>query len=295
MAALGVVARAHASCAKVSSVTSVLITGASRGIGRACALRLDRRGFDVIAGVRSKEAGRRLAAEASTRLRVVHLDVADGGSVRAAADAAGDRLDVLINNAGIAVGGVVEALSVDDLRRQLEVNVVGQVAVTQAMLPALRAATGRIVFISSVSGRVSSPVLTPYAASKFALEAIADGLRVELRPWGIDVVLVAPGSIDTDIWRSGLKQFDDGVAAMTDEHRRLYAKLLSGSRKLIASTARRAAPVEKVAGIVEEAVTASRPRARYVVGADARAQIALRSLLPDRAYDALVARLLGVG
>ena len=276
-------------------MTSVLITGASRGIGRACALRLDRRGFDVIAGVRSNEAGRRLAAEASTGLRVVHLDVADGGSVRAAADAAGDRLDVLINNAGIAVGGVVEALSVDDLRRQLEVNVVGQVAVTQAMLPALRASTGRIVFISSVSGRVSSPVLTPYAASKFALEAIADGLRVELRPWGIDVVLVAPGSIDTDIWRSGLKQFDDGVAAMTDEHRRLYAKLLSGSRKLIASTARRAAPVEKVAGIVEKAVTASRPRARYVVGADARAQIALRSLLPDRAYDALVARLLGVG
>jgi NAD(P)-dependent dehydrogenase (short-subunit alcohol dehydrogenase family) len=273
---------------------SVLITGASRGIGRASALRLDHRGFDVIAGVRSEEAGRRLAAEASERLRVVHLDVTDGGSVQAAAEAVGDRLDALINNAGVVVAGVVEALSVDDLRDQLEVNVVGQVAVTQAMLPALRAARGRIVFISSVSGRVSSPVLTPYTASKFALEAIADGLRLELRPWGIDVVLVEPGSIDTDIWRGSEQQFDDGVAAMTEEHRRLYAKLMSGMRKLIVATAKRAAPVEKVVGVIEEAVTASRPRARYVVGADARAQIVVRALLPDRAYDAVVARLLGV-
>ena len=190
----GLVARAQTSCGKLGAVASVLITGASRGIGRACALRLDRRGFDVIAGVRSEEAGRRLVAEASDRLRVIHLDVTDAAAVRAAADAAGDRLDALVNNAGIAVGGIVEMLSLDDLRRQLEVNVVAQVAVTQAMLPAVRTARGRIVFISSVSGRVSSPVLTPYTASKFALEAIADGLRVELRPWGIDIVLVEPGS-----------------------------------------------------------------------------------------------------
>ena len=275
-------------------MASVLITGASRGIGRACALRLDRRGFDVIAGVRSEEAGRRLVAEASDRLRVIHLDVTDAAAVRAAADAAGDRLDALVNNAGIAVGGIVEMLSLDDLRRQLEVNVVAQVAVTQAMLPALRTARGRIVFISSVSGRVSSPVLTPYTASKFALEAIADGLRVELRPWGIDIVLVEPGSIDTDIWRSGEEQFDSVVAAMTEEHRRLYTELLTGTRKLLASTAKRAAPVDKVSKIVEEAVTTPRPRARYVVGADARIQIALRSLVPARAHDALIARLLGV-
>jgi NAD(P)-dependent dehydrogenase (short-subunit alcohol dehydrogenase family) len=276
-------------------VPSVLITGASRGIGRACALRLDRRGFDVIASVRSEDAGRRLAAEASGRLRVVHLDVADGESVRAAADAAGGRLDVLVNNAGIAVGGILEALPLDDLRRQLEVNVVGQVAVTQAMLPALRAASGRIVFISSVSGRASVPALTPYSASKFALEAIADGLRVELRAWGIDVVLIEPGSIDTDIWRSGEEQLDGTVAAMSDEHRRLYERLLSGTRKVVAATAKRAAPVEKVVDVIERAVTAERPRARYIVGADARAQIALRTLLPARTYDALLARMLGVG
>ena len=172
----------------------------------------------------------------------MQVDVADQASVRAAAEAVGGRLDVLVNNAGIAVGGVVEALPLDDLRHQLEVNVVGQVAVTQALLPALRAASGRIVFISSVSGRASVPALTPYAASKFAIEAIADGLRVELRAWGIDVVLVEPGSIDTDIWRSGQTQLDTTVAAMSDEHRRLYAPLLEGTRKLVIQTAERAAP-----------------------------------------------------
>ena len=275
-------------------MTSALITGASRGIGRATALRLDRRGFDVIAGVRSEEAGRALAAEASDRLRVVRIDVADAASVRAAAETVGDRLDVLVNNAGIAVGGVVEALALDDLRHQLEVNVVGQVAVTQALLPALRAASGRIVFISSVSGRTSVAALTPYAASKFAIEAIADGLRVELRAWGIDVVLVEPGSIDTDIWRSGQAQFDTTVAAMSDEHRRLYGPLLEGTRKLIASTAKRAAPVDKVVDVIETAATTTRPRARYVAGTDARIQIALRTLLPARGFDALMARLLGV-
>jgi NAD(P)-dependent dehydrogenase (short-subunit alcohol dehydrogenase family) len=275
-------------------MASVLITGASRGIGRAVALRLDRRGFDVIAGVRSEDDGQRLAAVASDRMRVVQLDVTDGASVRVAAAVAGERLDALVNNAGIAVGGIVEALLVEDLRRQLEVNVVGQVTVTQAMLPALRAARGRIVFISSVSGRVSSPALTPYTASKFALEAIADGLRVELRPWGIDVVLIEPGSIDTDIWREGERQLASGVAAMTEEHRQLYARLLSGTSKVITSTAKRAAPVEQVGKVVENAVTASRPRVRYVVGVDARVQIALRSLLPDRAFDTLVARTFGI-
>ena len=273
---------------------SVLITGASRGIGRATALRLDRNGFDVIAGVRSSAAATSLEAEASDRFRTLHIDVEDAASISAAAGDVGGHLDVLINNAGIAVGGVVEALPLDELRRQLEVNVVGQVAVTQAMLPALRAARGRIVFISSVSGRTSVPALTPYAASKFAIEAIADGLRVELRAWGIDVVLVEPGSIDTDIWRSGQTELDTTIGAMSDEHRRLYGPLLEGMRKVVAQTAKRAAPVDKVVDVIEEAVTKERPRARYVAGTDARIQIALRRLLPTRAYDALIARMMGV-
>src|SRR3954468_7347046 len=223
---------------EASVMPTVLITGASRGIGRACALALDRRGLDVIAGVRSEAAAEGLQAEASDRLRTVTLDVTDADSIRAAAEAVGPRLDVLVNNAGIAVGNVVEALPIDELRNQLEINVVGQVAVTQALLPALRTASGRIVFISSVSGRVSTPVLTPHTASQYAIKAIADGLRVELRPWGVQVVLIEPGSIDTDIWRGADAQFSETVNAMSDEHRRLYDGLLEGSRKLIRSTAK---------------------------------------------------------
>jgi NAD(P)-dependent dehydrogenase (short-subunit alcohol dehydrogenase family) len=274
-------------------MSSVLITGASRGIGRAAALALDRAGHEVIAGVRDNEAAGRLAAEASGRLRTVSLDVTDASSVRAAADAVGGRLDALVNNAGVVVGGVVEALDLEDLRHQFEVNVVGQVAVTQALLPALRAAAGRVVFMSSVSGRVSAPVMTPYTASKFALEAIADGLRVELRQWGIRVVLVEPGSIDTDLWRGAEAQFDTGVAAMSEEHRELYSGLLAGARKLVGATAKRAAPVDKVVAAVVEAATTARPRTRYVVGADARGQMLLKAALPDRAFDAVVARLMG--
>jgi NAD(P)-dependent dehydrogenase (short-subunit alcohol dehydrogenase family) len=274
-------------------MSTVLITGASRGIGRAAALALDRAGHEVIAGVRDEEAAGRLAAEASGRLRTVRLDVTDANGIRAAVDAVGGRLDALVNNAGVVVGGIVEALDLEDLRHQFEVNVVGQVAVTQALLPALRAAGGRVVFMSSVSGRVSAPVMTPYTASKFAIEAIADGLRVEVRPWGIRVILVEPGSIDTDLWRGAEAQFDAGVATMSDEHRRLYGDLLAGARKIVRVTARRAGPVDKVAATVVEAVTAERPRTRYVVGAEARAQILLRTALPDRAYDALVARMTG--
>jgi NAD(P)-dependent dehydrogenase (short-subunit alcohol dehydrogenase family) len=276
-------------------MASILITGASRGIGRASALALARAGHEVIAGVRDDEAGERLAAEAPAGLRTVRLDVTDAESIRAAADAVGGRLDVLVNNAGIAVGGIVEAIDIDELRHQLDVNVVGQVAVTQAMLPALREARGRIVFISSVSGRVSAPVMTPYTASKFAIEAIADGLRVELLPWDIDVVLVEPGSVDTDIWRGADAQFNTTVDGMSEEHRRLYAGLLEGSRKFIRATAKRAAPVEKVVKTVVEAATAEKPRTRYVVGADARGQLIMHGLLPDRAFDKIVARMTGAG
>ena len=276
-------------------MATVLITGASRGIGRASALALARAGHDVLAGVRDEEAGGALEAEGAGRVRAVRLDVTDADSIRAAAETVGDRLDALVNNAGIAVGGVLEAVPVDELRHQLEVNVVGQVAVTQALLPALRAATGRIVFVSSVSGRVSAPIMTPYTASKYAIEAIADGLRVELRPWGIRVVLIEPGSIDTDIWRGAEAQFSETMGGMSEEHRRLYDGLLTGAQKFIRSTAKRAAPVEKVVKAVEQAVTSSRPRTRYVVGADARGQLLAKSLLPDRAFDAMVARMTGAG
>jgi NAD(P)-dependent dehydrogenase (short-subunit alcohol dehydrogenase family) len=271
---------------------TVLISGASRGIGRASALAHDKRGLDVIAGVRTEDAASALKAEASGRLRTVTLDVTDADSIARVTDSV-QSLDALVNNAGIAVGGVVEALDLDELRHQLEVNVVGQVALTQALIPKLRETKGRVVFISSVSGRVSTPMMTPYTASKHAIEAIADGLRVELRPWGIAVVLVEPGSIDTDIWRGASDQFEQTVAKMSDEHRRLYDPMLKGGGKLIRATAKRAAPVEKVVKAVEAAVTAPKPKTRYVVGADARGQLAMKSLLPDRAFDRVIAKMVG--
>jgi len=272
---------------------NVLVTGASRGIGLATAQRLLRNGWHVFAGVRRLSDADDLRRGSEDRCTPVQLDITDADDVAALDQVLPSRLDGIVNNAGIAVAAPLEAVQVDDLRHQLEVNVVGQVAVTQALLPALRASAGRIVFISSVSGRVSAPLMTPYTASKYAIEAIADGLRVELRPWGVRVVLIEPGSIDTDIWRGAESQFDETIGTMSEEHRRLYDKLITGSRKFIRSTAKRAAPVEKVVKAVEQAVTSSRPRTRYVVGADARGQLIMKGLLPDRAFDAMVARMVG--
>jgi NAD(P)-dependent dehydrogenase (short-subunit alcohol dehydrogenase family) len=277
-------------------VPTVLVTGAGRGIGHAAALRLARAGWDVHAGVRRDEDGERLTAAAPAgRLVPVTLDVTDADQVAALDDALPEHLDGVVNNAGIVVGGPVEALALDDLRRQLEVNVVGQVAVTQAVLPRLRASRGRIVLVSSVGGRVASPMIGAYSASKFALEGLADALRIELRPWGIAVSLVEPGTIDTDMWRTADDQVDAIDAGMRPDHRALYAAHVAGFRRALPRIRRRAAPTDKVTAIIEDALTASRPRARYVVGTDAKVQLALHRALPTRAFDAMVSRLLGGG
>src|SRR4051812_28820003 len=184
---------------------TVLVTGASRGIGRATALRLAASGWDVRAGVRSETDGALLAAEAGGITPVV-LDVTDDDQVAALDAVLPERLDAVVNNAGVVIAAPVEGLALADLRHQLEVNVVGQVAVTQAVLPRLRASRGRVVFVSSVSGRVSAPFMGAYSASKYALEALADALRLELRPWGVAVSLIEPGAIDTDVWRNAQDQ-----------------------------------------------------------------------------------------
>ena len=272
---------------------TVLVTGASRGIGRATTLRLAAEGWHVLAGVRDAAAGAALAEEARGTVTPVTLDITAAGDVAALADAIPGRLDALVNNAGIVVGGPVEAVPLDELRRQLEVNVVAQVAVTQALLPRLREARGRVVFLSSVSGRVSTPFTGPYNASKFALEGLADALRVELRPWGIAVSLVEPGAIDTAIWRDALETTDAAEAAMTPGHRTLYRDQIEGLRATVRRTQKQTSPPERVAAAVLEALTATRPRARYLVGADARLQLGLRTALPTRAFDAAIARLTG--
>ncbi len=273
---------------------SLLITGAARGIGRAAALRMAAAGWDVHAGVRSTADGESLAAaDPSGRIRPVQLDVTDGAQLAALDAVLPERLDAVVNNAGVVVSAPVEAVDLDDLRLQMEVNVVGPVAVTQAVLPRLRAARGRVVFISSVSGRMSAPLMGPYSASKYALEALADALRVELRPWGVKVSLIEPGAVDTDLWRYALDTADATEASLSSEHRTLYAGHLAGIRGTIRRTQKQTTPVDKVVDAIERALTAAKPRARYLVGTDARVQVAMRGALPTAAMDAAVAKLTG--
>jgi NAD(P)-dependent dehydrogenase (short-subunit alcohol dehydrogenase family) len=273
---------------------SVLVTGAARGIGRATAVRLAAAGWDVAAGVRRAEDGEALTAEAGGRIAPVLLDVTDADQVAALDRVLPGALDAVVNNAGIVVGGPIEGVPLDELRRQLEVNVVGQVAVTQAVLPRLRTSRGRVVFVSSLSGRVATPMTGPYNASKFALEAVADSLRLEVRPWGIKVVLVEPAQTDTDMWRKADGALDEQVAALAPAHRELYAKHIDGFRKTIPRSQRMASPVDGVAETIERALTARRPRARYVVGVGPRVQGALAQLTPTPALDALLAAATGV-
>jgi NAD(P)-dependent dehydrogenase (short-subunit alcohol dehydrogenase family) len=267
---------------------TALVTGAARGIGRATTLRLAGRGWDVIGGVRRAEDGESLARAVPGRITPVALDITDEDQVAALDGVVPATLDAVVNNAGVVVGGPIEAVSLAELRRQLEVNVVGQAAVTQAMLPRLRESRGRLVFVSSVSGLVATPMSGPYNASKFALEGMADALRMELAPWGIRVVLVEPAQTDTDLWRRADDELNDAVAALSAQHRELYAKHIAGFRKSIPRSQRMAAPVDGVAATIEKALTARRPRARYVVGASARVQAFLARLTPTGVLDAVL-------
>jgi NAD(P)-dependent dehydrogenase (short-subunit alcohol dehydrogenase family) len=213
------------------------------------------------------------------------LDITDDADVAALDSRLPDRLDAVVNNAGIIVAGPVEALSLAELRRQLDVNVVGQVAVTQAVLPRLRSSKGRAVFVSSISGRVATPLLGAYSASKFAIEAVADALRMELHPWRIRVSIVEPAQIDTDMWRGADAQADETFASFSAEHQRLYAGHVNGLRKGIPIMQRIAADPEGVAATVERALTARRPRRRYLVGPAARLQGPLTQLSPTVVRD----------
>ncbi|GLZ33342.1 short-chain dehydrogenase/reductase [Lentzea sp. NBRC 105346] len=264
---------------------SVLITGAARGIGRASALHLAAAGWNVYAGMRVPEP-------LGDRITPVRLDVTNDDHIEQLGDL--PQLDAVVNNAGIFVGGPVETLDLDELRHQLEVNVVGQVAVTQAVLPKLRARRGRVVFVSSANGRVSAPMTGAYGASKFALEAIADAMRIELRPWHIGVSLVEPGVIDTDMWRNSDTTLKETIAALSPAHRTLYARHITGLTKAMVRMRRGTQPVSMVAQAVERALTDKNPKARYPVGKDARAQEVLRAILPTRVMDALLARVFGI-
>jgi NAD(P)-dependent dehydrogenase (short-subunit alcohol dehydrogenase family) len=280
-------------------VRSALITGASTGIGRATALHLDSSGWRVFAGVRREEDAASLREAGSERLEPLTLDVTEPTQIAAAAERIGEAvggagLGGLVNNAGIAVPGPLETLPRDDFRRQIDVNLNAQVAVTQAMLPAIRAARGRIVFITSIGGLMAFPMFGAYHAAKFGLEAVGDVFRQELRPWGISVSIVEPGSIATPIWERGEAEVEAIAGRARNGHTDLYGEAIEAYREVARKTGERGIPPRKVAARIEHALSARRPRVRYLVGADARGQALASRVLPDRLVDWLVARATGM-
>ena len=271
---------------------SVLVTGASTGIGEATALHLKELGFDAVGAVRKEEDAERLR---SAGLRTVKLDVADSATIAAARSELGDApLAGLVNNAGIAVAGPLEFLPLDQLRLQLEINLVGQLAVTQAFLPALRAAHGRIVNVSSIGGRVALPLVGAYNASKFGLEGISDSLRRELRPQGVDVIVIEPGGVRTPIWRKGNELADEIQEGMPPEAERLYGGMIAALRRETAKIAEKTGiEPREVAETIGKALTAKRPRTRYLVGTDAKIRGPLSKVMPDRLMDRAIGRAIG--
>jgi NAD(P)-dependent dehydrogenase (short-subunit alcohol dehydrogenase family) len=275
-------------------VPTVLLTGASTGIGRASALRLAGSGWTVLAGVRRTTDGEALKVVGGARIVPIELDVTDAAQIAAAAAEVERRggLDALVNNAGIGFGGPLELVPIEDLRSQLEVNVLGPVALTQALLPALRRARGRVLFISSVGGRVAMAFTAPYAASKHAIEAIGDALRVELRSSNVQVALIEPGSVATPIWDKSRAQGEGLIvpAELADQ----YGHVAAAMNRVLESTERRGVPPEQVAATIERALTARRMRARYLIGRDAKAMLLAKRLLPDHVFDRVARRALGV-
>lgn len=265
----------------------VVVTGASSGIGRASAVRLARAGWHVVGGVRTAEDASSLR---EVGIEPVLLDVTDATQIAAAAAAVGPELHGLVDNAGIAVAAPLELVPLEELRRQLEVNVVGQVGVLQAFMPALRRARGRVVLMGSIGGRSALPFLGPYAASKHALEAIADTLRVELAPWGMGVSIVEPASVRTAIWAKGAETAAAIGEGAAPEAASLYAERVARFRQIALSRGPGLDP-EVVAQAVEHALTASRPKARYVVGRDAHMRAWIERL-PTRVRDRVLARIL---
>lgn len=274
---------------------AILITGASTGIGRACAEHLVRLGFTVFAGAR-KQSDIDSLREAGTH--PLTLDVTEGESIASALatvdELAPQGLAGLVNNAGIAVGGPLEFVTIEQWRHQLEVNFIGQVAVTQAALPALRRAHGRIVNVTSIGGRLATPFLGPYNASKFALEAVTDALRIELRQFGIEVSAIEPGSVATPIWDKGRASAEEATANLPAEGLELYGRGIEAMRNGISQLERSAVPPLQVARVIEHALLARRPKARYVIGREAKMRLAISKLVPTRVMDRLVMRVMGL-
>ena len=267
----------------------VVVTGASTGMGAAVARELARRGFHVLAGVRRERDADAIRAAG---VQPVILDITEAGHVAAlAARIAEDPrpLRALVNNAGVQVNAPVETLPMDRWRSVFEVNLFGHVAVTQALLPALLRSGGRVVNISSVGGKAALPTYGAYAGAKFALEAVSDSLRREVAPLGVQVVVVEPGGVRTEMATRGIATANDLAAGMTPEQQRRYGGLVQAITSLMAAGTGSGLTADAAARVVAKAVTTRRPRTRYTAGRDAALVIGLTRVLPDRALDRVLA------
>lgn len=265
---------------------SVLVTGAGRGIGLAITERMSGRGWDVYATARSTDALHSLGR--IPNVHAIPLDITDRHAIAGLADRLPAALNGVVNNAGVIVNGPVEGLSLADLSWQLDVNVTAQIGVTQAVLPKIREGHGRVVFMSSVSGLITLPGAGAYSASKYAVESLADALRIELRPWQIPVSLIEPGPTRTDMWGDMLHDYDRMAAGLSEQHRELYAAHLAGNRKLLERMQKFVGDPNKVVKAVEHALSSKHPKRRYLCDNLSRVQKALVSITPTAVNDAVL-------
>lgn len=275
---------------------TAVVTGCSSGFGRVAALELAKRGWQVFATVRKEADQESLLAEAATMGCVIHPIICDitqseqvAELVQRVAETT-ERLDALLNNAGTAFAAPLELLPLDDLRAQFEVNVVAQLAVSQSMLPLLKPAKGTIINVSSISGRLSTPIMGAYAASKFALEALSDALRLELAPFGVRVVLIEPGSSPTTIWQTGMQR---AQKLLEEQSEGPYARPLRRVEKMGKRSSTTGFPPQLFADTVVKILSSKHPRARYALPRSAALVIGLRRFLPERVWDALLRLLFG--
>jgi NAD(P)-dependent dehydrogenase (short-subunit alcohol dehydrogenase family) len=268
-----------------------VITGASTGIGAATARELAQRGFHVLAGVRRD---RDADAIRGPRIEPVFIDITRPDHIQALAarvhgDPQGRAVRALVNNAGVGVNVPVEAFPIDEWRNLFEVNLFGQIAVTQALLPSLIDSRGRVVNVSSVGGKVAMATYGPYAATKFALEAVSDSLRRELAPLGVRVVVIEPGAVVTEMLGRAGAAARERASVMTPEQSQRYGGLVHAIAAQAASSAKSGMPAEAAAKVIAKAVTTAKPRTRYIVGRDAALITRLTRFLPDRTLDGVLA------
>lgn len=277
-------------------IRNILVTGASTGIGRATAVHLAHRGMNVFAGVRSDEGAESILAEKVNGLIPLEVDVAIPDSVRNAFDWLENRTNTeglhgLVNNAGIALGGPIETISLGDWQHQFAVNLFGAVSITQAAIPLLRKAqSARIVNVGSILGLVPTPFLAPYSASKHALESLTACLRIELAPWRIFATVIQAGNVQTPIWDKAQIQTDNLTSHLSPAFTEMYGKQIESMSEVGIAAGRKGVSPHKVARVIEQALTSSRPWRSYRVGIDAKTFAAAKRLLPTSVFEYFLMR-----